>query len=428
MKMESTSTAETLIASTSGAVSEIGGHFFYHALTSVLALLVVVGVSGNVLAIVTYLSSRKLRVPANMFIVSLAGADVMTLLCAPVIIVNVEAASRKGASGFSTTDDDVVLRNSPATCQLLVIVHRTSTSLDMLTMAAIAAVRYISIASSRSRVTSIALLSWSRCTVVLLLIWLYAVTWSLMVFIPDVATFEYSERLFICTDTSNVVFLAVNASLVYFPCAVVIVVCYVGIYVAVRQTRFRAFNKIAVFTEPQGRVANASENRRMLEESRLAIQLMFIVGVFVACWTPYLITNVIGMTEKVPVWLSNLFVVSIVFNAAINPVVYFVYNRVYRQEMRRIVFSWWPPSFCRRKQVSSSLSVALPRHHRVDVIIPLPCSSRRDSVTVAVVTGHRQPTANGVMLNIVETVSATIEMVASSMTNGGVGPSEIGLQ
>lgn len=265
---------------------------------------------------------------------------------------------------------------------------------------------------------------WTRCQcfAVLSLIWSYAFLWSLLVFIPDVATFNYSERMYTCVDTSNVDFLAINASLVYFPCVAVIVVCYACIFVAVRQTRIRVFNATVIFSESQGRTANGSESKRLADETRLAIQLLFIVVVFVACWTPYLMTNVLGLTDTVPVWLSNLFVVSIEFNAAVNPIVYLAYNRIYRHEVRRIVFRWWPPptsllSIACRKRASRTL-LAIRRHHRLSVVIPLPPRvSPPDAVALEVVKDNRPAaaaTTTGLRLDIIETRSTTIHVVTPS--------------
>jgi Na+/serine symporter len=55
----------------------------------ILVVIFVIGVSGNVASMITYLGSRRLRMPANLFIVSLGCADLVTLFCIPFIVYNV---------------------------------------------------------------------------------------------------------------------------------------------------------------------------------------------------------------------------------------------------------------------------------------------------------------------------------------------------
>ena len=62
-----------------------------YGLDVIVTVLFVVGVTGNLCAVVTYVASRRLRTPQNAFVVSLAVADTMLVVWSPLIIVNANA-------------------------------------------------------------------------------------------------------------------------------------------------------------------------------------------------------------------------------------------------------------------------------------------------------------------------------------------------
>jgi len=336
----------------------------------------------------------------------------VTLLCSPVIITNIENTSNEQSSSGNA------LRGSSAACFLVVIALRMSTSLDMLTMAAIAVVRYVGIGMSRPAALSTSRLSWSRCAKCVVAIWIYTVFWTGLGFIPGLATFAYSGRMYVCVlSMSNAIFFTVNVMLVYFPCVVVLVASYVGIYSAVRRARLR-LDKMAVSTTGARHAASkVQENRRVTRETHLAVQLGVIVGVFITCWTPYLVTNAAGYTDRVPVWLSNIFIVSIQVNAAINPIVYLCYNRVYRQELRRIVFCCFPSP-----KVAVMMSPPVPETGvrlpapgvatRPRVQVDVQREMRLDSLTSTDLEGNR-PVAMGIA-GALPAVSAMVAMMPPS--------------
>jgi len=191
-----------------------------------------------------------------------------------------------GHNDTETQHDDAALYGSHAACLIVVICIRLSTQLDMLTMAAIGVMRYIAITCPTS---SVRLLTWRRCTAGVLIIWTYATVWVCVLFTPSVARYSYSPRLFMClVDGVQTSYGVANTVCVYVISVIVLAVTYTRIYLTVRRTRLKvnqstcgSSSRPASTSAPLAAMVRTNNTRRIADETRLAFQLIIIVGVFV---------------------------------------------------------------------------------------------------------------------------------------------------
>ncbi|KAJ8025482.1 Octopamine receptor [Holothuria leucospilota] len=163
--------------------------------------------------------------------------------------------------------------------------------------------------------------------------------------VPDSA----SRKAFNCAMKLNATY-AVVSSLVSFviPCVIMLTI-YALIYSAVRtRTKNARRGRLTIKTASGGKkTAPVSEsayhiaNQQALSDRKAAITLGIIMGVFLACWLPFFIYNIIlpifPSCPFIPalyltlVWLGYL-------NSCLNPVIYSIFNRDFREAFKRILF------------------------------------------------------------------------------------------
>lgn len=303
------------------------------ALGITLSFLMVVGLLGNISAICVYMSSRRLRLPQNAFVVSLAVTDCVMVLSAPIVIANLHSEA---------------LHQSTGACLAVVLAFRLASSLGMVTIAAIGIVRYLSIVHPKTRA---AVFTWARCVTGVVAVWVYAGSLTSLLLLPRVSSYAYNPQMFLClVNHSNQAYNITTVVLIYVLSVLLLAYSYSRIYATVRQSSRRIHTTVAVSSVTGTRLngdARKKEWLRMADETRLAIQLMLIFVVFVVCWSPYLLTSALihGVLHwSLPQPVYNFFLVSILFNSAVNPIIYLCYNRVYREELLHrflIICCYW---------------------------------------------------------------------------------------
>lgn len=315
-------------------------------LATTLTVLLTIGLLGNACAIFVHLTSRRLRLPHNVFVVSLAITDCVMMLSAPVVIINLRSG---------------ILVESAGACLAVVVAFRFASSLEMLTIAAIGFVRYLRIVHPKSALASF---TWERGVRGVIAVWAYASFWILVMFLPGVSSYAYNPRMFLClAHHSSTAYLVSSLVFIYAVSVILIAYSYLRIYTVVRRSRRRiqvesssSSSRAAVVATISSSYSSTHQTNlgpycagrkewlRMADESRLALQLIVIFVVFVVCWSPYLISTTASGNDddddaagRYPQSVYNFFLVSILFNSAATPVVYVCCNRVYRQELWRLL-------------------------------------------------------------------------------------------
>uniref|UniRef100_A0A3Q3WAP5 Alpha-2A adrenergic receptor n=1 Tax=Mola mola TaxID=94237 RepID=A0A3Q3WAP5_MOLML len=377
--------------STSGNETWPGKHLYTVQtsvpLTILVSFLILIIVTGNVMVVIAVITSRALRAPQNLFLVSLACADILVAtLVMPFSLAN----ELMGYWYFGKVWCEIYLALDVLFCTSS-IVHLCAISLD----------RYWSI----SRALEYSLRRTPRrikCTV--FIVWVLAAIISL----PPLITMKKSDSENNCpeceiNDEKWYIIFSCTASF-FAPCIIMITV-YVRIYlIARKRTRKlpgerqreygnlgsldrrdrtsrelegaggREANGLEVEEEPSSsdgndtilcsrmkkrgmRAAKVTQvkpgetslkpcarvgrwKERQNRERHFTFVLAVVMGVFVLCWFPffftYTLTAVCG-TNWVPGTLFKMFFWFGYCNSSLNPVIYTIFNKDFRRSFKKIL-------------------------------------------------------------------------------------------
>ncbi|XP_076782032.1 melatonin receptor type 1B [Arvicanthis niloticus] len=290
-------------------------------LSTVVVVTTAVDFVGNLLVILSVLRNRKLRNAGNLFVVSLALADlVVALYPYPLILVAIIH------DGWALGE---------AHCKASAFVMGLSVIGSVFNITAIAINRYWCICHSATyhRVCS----HW-HAPVYISLVWLL----TLVALVPNffVGSLEYDPRIYSCTfiQTASTQYTAAVVAIHFLLPIAVVSFCYLRIWILVLQAR---------------RKAKAERKLRLRRGDLRSFLTMFVVFVvFAVCWAPL---NCIGlavainpeaMALQVP---EGLFVTSYFlayFNSCLNAVVYGLLNQNFRREYKRIFSALWNTGRC----------------------------------------------------------------------------------
>ncbi|KAK2823426.1 hypothetical protein Q7C36_020026 [Tachysurus vachellii] len=287
-------------------------------LASVLIFTTVVDVLGNLLVIISVFRNRKLRNVGNIFVVSLAVADlVVAFYPYPLVLYALFH------DGWSLGDTQ---------CQVSGFLMGLSVIGSVFNITGIAINRYCYICHSFAYGR---LYSFRNTLLLVALIWML----TLLAILPNffVGSLSYDPRVYSCTFTQTVSSsYTVVVVVVHFLIPIAVVTfCYLRIWVLVIQVR-RKVKKTGHSTVRRSDLRN--------------FVTMFVVFVlFAICWAPL---NLIGllvaidpevMAPRIPEWLFVVSYFMAYFNSCLNAIIYGLLNRNFRKEYKRIVTSVWIP-------------------------------------------------------------------------------------
>ncbi|KAM5246353.1 melatonin receptor type 1B [Ctenodactylus gundi] len=291
------------------------------ALATVLAVTTAVDVVGNLLVILSVCRNRKLRNAGNLFLVSLALADlVVALYPYPLILLAI-------------FHDGWVLGETH--CKASAFVMGLSVIGSVFNITAIAINRYCYICHS---VAYHQLCGRWHTPLYIGLVWLL----TLVALVPNffVGSLEYDPRIYSCTfiQTASALYTAAVVVIHFLLPIVVVTFCYLRIWVLVLQARRKAKSKSKLHVRPS--------------DVRSFITMFVVFVIFAICWAPL---NCIGLAvainpeEMAPQVPESLFVTSYFlayFNSCLNAIVYGLLNQNFRREYKRILSALWTPKHC----------------------------------------------------------------------------------
>lgn len=287
-------------------------------LASVLIFTTVVDVLGNLLVILSVLRNRKLRNAGNVFVVSLAFADlVVAFYPYPLVLYAIFH------DGWSLGETN---------CKVSGFLMGLSVIGSIFNITGIAINRYCYICHSFSYDK---LYSYRNTLLLVALIWLLTV----VAIVPNffVGSLQYDPRIYSCTFAQTVsTSYTITVVVIHFfiPIAVV-TFCYLRIWILVIQVRRRVKSEVRPRIKP-------SDLRNFIT--------MFVVFVlFAICWAPL---NFIGLAvainpeavaPRIPEWLFVVSYFMAYFNSCLNAIIYGLLNQNFRREYKRIIMSVWMP-------------------------------------------------------------------------------------
>ncbi|KAM6440302.1 alpha-2C adrenergic receptor [Liasis olivaceus] len=312
-------------------------------LAALVGLLILFTVAGNVLVAVAVLTSGALRAPQNLFLVSLASAD---LLVAALVMPFSLANELRGGWSFGPAWCNAYLALDVLLCTAS-IAHLCAISLD----------RYWSVARAleyqRQRTAR-------RVKGAILGLWLL----SALISSPPLlsgsgAAAAAAGAPWRCQLRDERWYILASCAGSFFaPCLVMLLV-YARIYrLAKARSRTRSEKRPRPEgAEPQrdspagGRrwrsrrpppAAAAAAAPQAARERRLTLVLAVVVGAFVLCWSPFFFSySLYGLCReacRAPETLFKLFFWVGYCNSGLNPVLYTAFNQDFRRAFRHILF------------------------------------------------------------------------------------------
>ncbi|XP_039407260.1 melatonin receptor type 1A [Corvus cornix cornix] len=285
------------------------------ALAAILIFTIVVDLLGNLLVILSVYRNKKLRNAGNVFVVSLAVADLIVAIYPyPLVLTSVFHNGWK--LGYLH-------------CQISGFLMGLSVIGSIFNITGIAINRYCYICHSLKYDK---LYSDKNSLCYIVLIWVL----TFVAIVPNlfVGSLQYDPRIYSCTFAQSVS-SAYTIAVVFFhfllPIAIV-TFCYLRIWILVIQVRRRV---------------KPDNNPRLKPHDFRNFVTMFVVFVlFAVCWAPL---NFIGLAvavnpktviPRIPEWLFVSSYYMAYFNSCLNAIVYGLLNQNFRREYKRIIVTF----------------------------------------------------------------------------------------
>ncbi|NXX77582.1 AA2DB protein, partial [Urocolius indicus] len=330
------------------------------AIAAAITFLALFTIAGNSLVILAVLSSRSLRAPQNLFLVSLAAADI---LVAALIIPFSLANELLGYWYFEKGWCEVYLALDVLFCTSS-IVHLCAISLDRY-WAVSRAVEYKAKRTPRRIKCGIAV------------VWVIAALISLPPLVykgggkKKEEEEEEDEGRPQCKLNEEAWYVLSSSVGSFFAPCVIMILVYARIY-CIAQSRHHRTSLLtpksrakrsplaqghprATLATATGRVVLAQavlkpwrRKTQVTREKRFTFVLAVVIGVFVLCWFPFFFLYSLGalcpQSCKVPQGVFQFFFWVGYCNSSLNPVIYTVFNRDFRSAFHRLLCRCRPPA------------------------------------------------------------------------------------
>lgn len=316
----------------------------------ILSIIIFLSITGNLLVCVAIYTDRSLRKLGNLFLVSLAIAD---LLVASLVMVFAVFNDLLGYWMFGTQFCDVWVAFDILCC-----------TASILNLCAISLDRYLHIRDP---------MQYTRWMTKRVVIGSIAGIWSvsaLVSFLPTSLGLHKPENSTqtdspTCAMDLTPLYAVASSTISFFVPCVVMVALYSRLYMYARMhvRNIKAMIKplqLAVDEElnsspgPSGLNSNhhhhhhALSHQPHISDHKAAVTLGFIMGIFLICWVPFFIVNVTSafcktcisdLCFKILTWFGYA-------NSALNPIIYSIFNHDFRRAFRRILTGYGRTALC----------------------------------------------------------------------------------
>ncbi|KFM63867.1 Dopamine receptor 1, partial [Stegodyphus mimosarum] len=309
-----------------------------------LAIIIFMSITGNLLVCLAIYTDRRLRKLGNLFLVSLALAD---LFVSSLVMTFAVANDLMGYWMFG-----------PQFCDTWIAFDVMCSTASILNLCAISLDRFIHIKDP------LRYGRWMTKRVVLLAIagiWLMS---ALVSFLPislgwhkpkKMADAEDEKLRPTCALDLTPVYAVVSSIISFYAPCVVMVALYTRLYLYARKhvRNIRAVTKTASSSKASGSKGFNSNHtnhhhHHQHMDHKAAITLGFIMGTFLVCWVPFFCINIVAavckscisdLVFKFLTWLGYC-------NSALNPIIYSIFNSEFRDAFRRILLTYLQAECC----------------------------------------------------------------------------------
>eukprot|EP00062_Callorhinchus_milii_P017765 gi/632970586/ref/XP_007901730.1/ PREDICTED: somatostatin receptor type 5 [Callorhinchus milii] len=280
-------------------------------LISVIYLIVcAIGLSGNSLVIYVVLRYAKMKTVTNVYILNLAVADELFMLGLPFLATQV-ALSYWPFGSFM--------------CRLVLTVDGVTQFTSIFCLTVMSIDRYLAV------VHPIKSTKWRKPRVAKMI---NATVWtsSIVVVLPVIIYSELQKDLNTCNidwpepkSVWSTAFIIYTATLGFFGPLLIICLCYLMIVIKVKSSRLRV-----------------GSTKRRKSEKKATRMVIVIVAVFVFCWLPFYVLNIVNtiviLPEK-PIFVGIYFfgVVLPYANSCANPVLYCFLSDNFKKSFQKVL-------------------------------------------------------------------------------------------
>ncbi|XP_058939997.2 D(1C) dopamine receptor-like [Pocillopora verrucosa] len=306
--------------------------------TVFLVLIMLATIFGNLLVISAVYLYHRLRRMTNFFIISLAVSDLFVAL--GHLPLRIDTSVHNNHWCFDKGEGDFT------TCAYWIVMDTVFSSASMCNLVIISIDRFLAITKPfeyQSRMTKRVGFS------LIAFVWVYAMLWGVL----SLVNWEGGSKSNIkintmdgrsCAKSDKIYYTTAMAVAFFLPLLIVIVT-----YSCVFRVAFTQAKAVASLDPNKGK-------RRILRELKATKTIAIVIGVFIVCWLPPFILIVTSLwctaclepLKKNPALAQ---VVSIPFisvlpvmNSSLNPLIYTVFNKEFREAFSRML--------CRRREVS----------------------------------------------------------------------------
>ena len=147
-----------------------------------------------------------------------------------------------------------------------------------------------------------------------------------------------------CIMELNPIYAVVSSMISFFlPCLVMISI-YVQLYMYARR-QMASIKRMQIPTINHGSPSHGNHHKApgssqsKISDHKAAITLGIIMGVFLFCWTPFFVVNIIGAfcPACIPPIVFSIFTWLGYFNSTLNPVIYSIFNSEFRHAFKRVL-------------------------------------------------------------------------------------------
>ncbi|XP_053707791.1 somatostatin receptor type 5-like [Synchiropus splendidus] len=283
----------------------------FNVVTAVIYIVVfIVGILGNSLAIFVMLRYAKMKTVTNIFILNLALADELYILGIPFLGTNSSLSYWPYGNFFCK-----VCMTADAMSQFTSTFCLTAMSID----------RYLAV------VHPIRSANWRKPQVVKVfsaMIWIV----SFLVVLPVSMYSHVQEELNTCNlswpppeNTWAIAFILYTSILGFFAPLIVISICYLLIVIRVRSAGMRA-----------------GITKRRKSERKVTRMVIIIVLVFILCWLPFYVTNIVNLFYIIPednatAAVYFTLVILTYVNSCANPILYGMLTDKFRLRLETVL-------------------------------------------------------------------------------------------
>ncbi|KAH3789431.1 dopamine receptor 1-like [Dreissena polymorpha] len=288
-----------------------------------LCLTIFLSLVGNVLVCIAVFTDRRLKRLNNMFIVSLAVADLWVSLMVMT---------------FATVNDVTgKWRFGRVYCNIWISSDIMGSTASILNLCMISLDRYIHI---RDPLKYARWMTWKKVAIAIALVWTISI---IMSFIPINVGWHKSpgqaevelppEQCFL--EISGTYAIVSSTISFYIPC-IVMIGLYCKLYMYAR-AQVKSINRTLVHN--QFGDSRGSGQSSKLSDHKAAVTLGVIMGVFLFCWLPFFILNLYEAYNKnTPFIVFQILTWLGYFNSCLNPIIYSIFNSEFRSAFKRILF------------------------------------------------------------------------------------------